>query len=117
MNWLLLLAQEQPLPEAPSPWLQVLPWVAIFVLFYFLLIAPMRRQKREQQMMLASLRKNDKVVTQGGILGMVVSIKEEENGQPAEVTLKVDDASNSRIRVLKSSIASILSRSEAEKQQ
>jgi preprotein translocase subunit YajC len=61
------------------------------------------KQKREQQNALAGLKKNDKVVTQAGILGVVVAIKENED----EVTLRVDDTSNTRIRVLKSSIVRI----------
>jgi preprotein translocase subunit YajC len=63
------------------------------------------RQKRELQNALASLKKNDKVVTSSGIIGVVVAVKENED----EVTLKTDDASNTRIRVLKSTIAKITS--------
>jgi preprotein translocase subunit YajC len=62
------------------------------------------RQKREAAALLANLKKNDKVVTAAGIIGVVVSIKENEN----EVTLRVDDTSNSRVTVLRSSITSIL---------
>lgn len=111
MNWFAILAEGEA-PQGPPILAQLMPIILMFVIFYFLMILPMRRQRRQQQEMLTTLRKNDKVVTNAGILGVVVKIKEEGDGQPAEVVLKVDDESNSRLRVLKSSIANILSRSD-----
>ena len=61
-----------------------------------------RRQKRDQRNLLDNLKLHDKVVTHSGILGSVVNIA------GAEVTLKVDETTNSRMRVLKSSIASVV---------
>lgn len=62
------------------------------------------KQKKELQRALAAMKKNDRVVTSGGILGVVVALKENED----EVTLKVDETSNTRIRVLKSSVVRII---------
>ena len=62
------------------------------------------RQRKELQKALAAMKKNDKVVTSGGILGVVVALKDNED----EVTLKVDETSNTRIRVLKSSVVRII---------
>ena len=63
------------------------------------------KAKREAQAALAAMKKNDRVVTSGGILGVIVSMKDNED----EVTLRVDDTSNTRIRVLKSSIVRVTS--------
>jgi preprotein translocase subunit YajC len=80
----------------------LLPFLLIMVVGYFLLFRPMQRQKREHEAMVKALKKNDKVVAAGGILGSVASIKDNED----EVTLKVDD--NVRIRVLRSSIVKVI---------
>ncbi len=80
----------------------LLPMLAIFALFYFLILRPQRQEQRRHEAMLKALKKNDRVVAAGGILGTVSSIS--PNGQ--EVTLKVDD--NTRLRVLRSSIQTVL---------
>ena len=77
------------------------PIFVIFILFFFLLIRPQRRQQKEREAMLATLKKNDHVVTSGGIIGIVDKIKE------GEIVLKVDEKDDVRIRVLRSSIVDI----------
>jgi preprotein translocase subunit YajC len=62
--------------------------------------------------MLDALKKNDKVITSGGIIGIVAAIKDKED----EVTLKVDESSNVRLRVLKSSIIRIVGPEETAKE-
>jgi len=97
-----------------NPLLTFAPLIIIFILFYFFMIrGPMKRQEQERQSLLSALKKNDKVVTSGGIIGIVASIKEKED----EVTLKVDESSNVRLRVLKSSIVKIVGGEEAAKEQ
>ena len=88
-----------------SPFLTLGPLVIIFILFYiFMIRAPMKRQEQEKQNLFSALKKNDKVVTASGIIGIIASINEKQD----EVTLKVDESSNVRLRVLKSSIQRIL---------
>jgi preprotein translocase subunit YajC len=95
-----------------NPLLTFAPLVVISILFYFFLIrSPMKKQEAERQALLSAMKKNDKVVTSGGIIGIVASIKEKED----EVTLKVDESSNVRLRVLKSSIVKIVSPDEPAK--
>ena len=84
---------------APNPILNLLPIILIFVIFYFLLIRPQKKAQDEHKKMIASLKKNDEVVTSGGIHGTIVNVKE------AAVTLKVDD--NVKIDIEKSCIAKI----------
>ncbi len=109
---LILLAQQ---PNGGAEGLlgnPLLMFVPILILGYFLLIRPAQRQRREQDAMLKALKKNDRVIAAGGILGTVANIKDNDE----EVTLKVDD--NVRIRVLRSSIVKVLVASDAaEKEQ
>ncbi len=103
-SWLAILAQaDQSQPAAPS-WALYLPFI-VMGLMLVMFFRTSSKQKKELQKALAAIKKNDKVVTSGGILGVVVAVKENED----EVTLKVDDTSNTRIRVLKSSIVRITS--------
>jgi preprotein translocase subunit YajC len=99
-------------PTGGGELLKLLPLVVIFILFYFFMIrAPMKRQEQERKNLFAGLKKNDRVVTSGGIIGIIASIKENED----EVTLKVDESSNVRLRVLKSSIQKVVSGDETPK--
>lgn len=82
--------------------LGLFPIVMIFVIFYFLMLRPQQKKESERQDMLKKLQKNDKVVTTGGIYGIVTSVKDDE------VTLKVDEAQNVRIRVARNAIAGII---------
>ena len=105
-------ANGNPAQPSGNPLLSLAPLVVIFILFYFFMIrAPMKRQEQERKNLFAGLKKNDRVVTSGGIIGIIASIKENED----EVTLKVDESSNVRLRVLKSSIQRVLSGDETPK--
>ena len=104
MTPLLTLFAQGDAQQASTPgWFYLL--YALPVLMLIMLFRSNSRQKREQQNALANLKRNDKVVTASGILGVVVAIKDNED----EVTLRVDDTSNTRIRVLRSSIVRITS--------
>jgi preprotein translocase subunit YajC len=105
---LIAQGQEQTAPAwAPMMWM--LPAI---VIGYFLLFRPMRQQEKQRQALMAALKKNDKVITQGGIIGIVASVKDKED----EVTLKVDESSNVKIRVTRSSIVKIISADEPAKE-
>jgi preprotein translocase subunit YajC len=83
----------------PSPWLNILFIVVIFVVMYFMFIRGPKKQQQQQQEMIRSLQKNDRVRTVGGIIGTVVDVKDEY------VTLKIDEASNTKIRVVPQAIS------------
>jgi preprotein translocase subunit YajC len=86
---------------AASPFTMFVPILLIFGAMYFLLLRPQQKREQNQRLaLLANLKKNDKVLTSGGIIGIVAVINDKED----EVTLKVDESSNVRLRVLKSSI-------------
>src|SRR5713101_4681584 len=83
--------------------IQFLPLVLIFVVFYFLLIRPQQRKAKDQKAMLDALRRGDRVVTGGGIIGTVVRVD-----TPEEAT--VDIADGVRVRVLRGTITSVLAK-------
>ncbi len=63
----------------PNPaFMQLVPFVAVAVIFYFLLIRPQQKQLKETNLMLAALKPGDKVVTRGGLIGVIASVKEDE---------------------------------------
>jgi len=80
--------------------------ILMLVVFYGVVLTGNRREKKKRQEMLASIRKNDKVMTVGGILGTVVSTGENE------VTLKVDESANVKITVIRSAIQKVLAEDE-----
>ena len=67
--------------SSASPLFQFLPFVFVFAIFYFLLIAPMRKRQKALQAMIAALKKGDKVVTNGGLYGEVAAVQE-DRGDP-----------------------------------
>ena len=107
LHAVLLFAQEKGANGEGSALITFAPLILIVILFYFLIIAPARRKERQQREMLnKNLKKNDRVLTNAGIIGTVANIKDEE------VTLKLDEG---RMRILKSTIARILGDEEAAK--
>jgi preprotein translocase subunit YajC len=93
----------------PPWWNMLLPFLMIIPLFYLLIILPQRRERRFREEMMSRLKKNDRVITNAGIIATVVNIKDEE------VTLRIDDTSNARLTVLRSTIARILTGTEQAK--
>ena len=83
--------------------IQFLPLILIFVVFYFLLIRPQQRKAKDHKTMLDALRRGDRVVTGGGIIGTVSRVD-----SPEEIT--VDIAEGVRVRVLRSTISSVLAK-------
>lgn len=84
----------------PHPLVNLMPLLLIFLVMYFLLIRPQAKQQKELARMQSKLKKNDEVVTVGGIHGTVVNVKE------SVVTLRVDD--NVRMDVDKTSIGRLV---------
>ena len=76
--------------------MQFVPLIAIFGIFYFLVLRPQSKKAKELQKMLSELKKGDDVSTQGGIIGKITGIKDNE------VTLQVQEGV--RIRVLRSAV-------------
>ncbi|MDX1742484.1 MAG: preprotein translocase subunit YajC [Ruegeria sp.] len=88
---------------------QFLPLILIFAIMYFLLIRPQQKKMKQHQAMVDAVRRGDQVVTQGGVIGKVSKVKEGEN------EIEVEIAENVKVRVVKSTIAQVLNKTEPAK--
>ncbi|HEV2187302.1 MAG TPA: preprotein translocase subunit YajC [Stellaceae bacterium] len=89
--------------DSSNAMVQFLPLVLIFVVFYFMLIRPQQKKQKDHRAMLDTLRRGDRVVTGGGIIGTVNRV-----ASPEEV--EVDIAQGVRVRVLRSTITTVLAK-------
>lgn len=84
---------------------QFLPLILIFAIMYFLLIRPQQKKMKDHQNMVAALRRGDQVVTQGGMIGKVVKVKDDKE-------IEVEIAEGVKVRVVKATVAQVLSKTE-----
>ncbi|MGB5864275.1 MAG: preprotein translocase subunit YajC [Sulfitobacter sp.] len=87
---------------------QFIPLILIFAIMYFLLIRPQQKKLKDHQAMVTALRRGDQVVTQGGIVGKVVKVK--DDGE-----LEVEISEGVKVRVIQSTIATVISKTEPAK--
>ena len=85
-----------------------IPIILIFVIMYFLLIRPQQKKIKEHKSMVEAIRRGDQVLTQGGIIGKITKVKEGEE-------VEVEVATNVKVTVIKSTIVSVLNKSEPAK--
>ena len=78
----------------------ILPWVAIFGIFYFLMIRPQQQRVKQHQAEIAAVKKGDDVITGGGIRGRITKVFDDE----AEVEI----AQGVKVRVVKSTISAVI---------
>jgi len=91
--------------------IQFLPLILIFAVFYFLLIRPQQQKQKELRNMLVALKRGDKVVTGGGIIGTVqrVPMVQDKDGKQIPSTeIEVEIAPNLKVTVLRETIASVV---------
>jgi preprotein translocase subunit YajC len=93
---------------APDPTtgliMQIAPLILIFVVFYFLLIRPQQQARKRHMEMIAALKKNDIIVTSGGMIGKVRGVADDE--------VRVELAPNVEVRVLRHTIAEVRNKTE-----
>lgn len=82
--------------------MQVMPLVLIFIVFYFLLIRPQQKKAKEHKAMLSALKRSDRVLTAGGIVGSVVKVREGTS------EVEVEIAPNVRVIVVRDTISAVL---------
>ena len=87
----------------------LIPLILIFGIMYFLLIRPQQKKLKEHQLMVEALRRGDQIITQGGILGKVVKVKDDSN------EVEVEIASGVNVRVVRSTIATVVNKTEPAK--
>ena len=83
----------------------LLPIVAIFVVFYFLLIRPQQRKRKQHDQMIGAIRRGDSIVTGGGIVGRVTKVL--ENGR-----IMVEVAEGVRVQVATATVSDVINRAE-----
>ena len=103
LPFLLLAVQDAP-PEGGAPqWIgSLIMFGAIGAIFYFLLIRPQAKQEKERRAMLDALKKRDRVVTGGGLIGSVADLRDDE------VTLRISENPDVKVRVRRSSVVEVL---------
>ena len=84
----------------------IVPFILIFGIMYFLLIRPQQKKVKEHQAMVAALRRGDQVVTQGGIIGKVSKVKDDN---------EIEIAAGVNVRIVRSTIAQVVSKTEPAK--
>lgn len=106
MNLLLAMAPAaQPGQQAPPLWTQLVPMLLLIAVFYFALIRPQQKKAKQHAELLKSIKPGDKVVTGGGLIATVVTVRDRT------VTIRSGD---SKLEVTKGSIAEITERSGTE---
>ena len=104
----LLLAEEGSGSAGQGIMGMLIPMVLIFVVLYFMMIRPQRKKAKEHESMLTSIKKNDHILTNGGIFAIVDKVKEKE------IIVKIDEKSDVRMRLAKSAIAGLVKDSGRE---
>ncbi|MEM7732112.1 MAG: preprotein translocase subunit YajC [Pseudomonadota bacterium] len=84
---------------------QFIPLILIFAIMWFLLIRPQQKKLKEHRAMVEALRRGDQVVTQGGLIGKVSKVKDDDE-------IEVEIASGVKVRVVRGTIAQVLSKTE-----
>ena len=108
MNPIDLLQAAPASPTMKDGLLQMVPFLLIFVVFYFVLLAPMRKQQKKTKEMLAQLKKGDRVMTSCGIYGTVAQVEDQV------VWVKIADTV--KVKMAKSAVTGVLADTEAGKE-
>ena len=82
-----------------------LPLILIFVVFYFLIIRPQSKKAKAHRAMLDAVRRGDKIVTSGGLIGLVTKVKDDNE-------LQVEIAENVRVRVMRHMVSDVLNKTD-----
>ncbi|MCZ6603353.1 MAG: preprotein translocase subunit YajC [Planctomycetota bacterium] len=100
---------EQPDIAPGGQLFQLLPMFAImFMIMYFMIIRPQRKKEKSRLEMLSQIRKNDHILTTGGIFGVVMNVKDDE------LLLRIDDTNNVRVRISRSSVVGVIDPKDKE---
>lgn len=100
MQMISLILAQAPAGSPTSGIMNFLPFIFIFVIMYFVLLRPQMRRQKEQQKLVSSLKTGDRVVTNGGIHGLISNVK--------ETTVIVKVADNVKIEIEKSAVTTVL---------
>jgi preprotein translocase subunit YajC len=108
--WLLAQGEAQPAQDPNAFFRFMAPMVIIMVLFYFMLIRPQKRKEQELREMVRNVKENDRVVTIGGIYGVVTNVQRDAE----RVTIRVDETTGAKLKINMSAVARVLTAEEQE---
>jgi preprotein translocase subunit YajC len=92
----MVLAMGTPQGGAPSAWVQLMPFVLVVGIFYFVILLPMKRRQQKVQTFLAALKVGDRIVTSGGLFGTITRI--------ADASIQVQVANNVRVEMSRNAV-------------
>jgi preprotein translocase subunit YajC len=108
MSFVPLLAQAAPAPGAFDLFGMIFPMVAILGVFYFFMIRPQQQKQKDHQKMLSQVSRGDTIVTNGGLIGKVVRVVDDNE-------LLVEVGENVKVRVLRQGLSDVRSKGEPAK--
>ena len=85
---------------APPAWLQFLPFVGMILIFWFLIIRPQMKRQKEHQAKIGGLKRGDRVVTAGGLIGKVVAVRDDE--------IELELAQGVKVKAVKNTIGDVI---------
>ncbi|MAT68853.1 MAG: preprotein translocase subunit YajC [Planctomycetaceae bacterium] len=100
-------------PPEQGPLFNPLVIGVIFVLFYFIMLRPKQREQQKHQQMLGDLRENDRVVTIGGIHGVVTNVQRDAE----QVTIRIDESTGAKMRIGLSAISRVVTDEDKQKKE
>ena len=95
-------AQAAGAPGGAAAFAQFVPLLLVFVIMYFLILRPQQKKMSQHRAMVGALKKGDTVVTQGGLIGKVIAVRDDE--------LDVEIAQGVKVRVVRGTVAQVLTR-------
>ncbi|RMF87421.1 MAG: preprotein translocase subunit YajC [Planctomycetota bacterium] len=109
--WLLAEAGASPNQDPSQFWISMalIGGPALFII-YFLMIRPQQREQAAKRAMWSSLKKNDRIMTVGGIIGTVTNVHQDAG----EVTIRIDESNNTRMRIKLAAVAQVLAKAEGD---
>jgi preprotein translocase subunit YajC len=91
-----ILAMGAPSPGAPSAWVQLLPFVLVLGIFYFIILLPMKRKQQKVAAFLAELKEGDRIVTSGGMFGTITRLNDS--------SVQIQIANNVRVEISRNAV-------------
>jgi preprotein translocase subunit YajC len=105
--WILLMTGTAPSGgQQSNPFLVMLPMVAVFAIFWLLIIRPQQKRQREHQKMLEAIKNGDEVMTAGGLIGTVVGTRDTDGARI--VVIKI--AENTKVEVARTHVQQVLTK-------
>ena len=86
----------------PSPWIRFAPLIILMIFMYFILLRGPKKKQEKHNNLVKSIKKNDRIQTIGGIIGTVIEVRDKE------IIIKIDESSNTRMRITKGAVGSVL---------